>query len=133
MISKVTRRLNRKLVKNNITSENFINYWKGSREKTSSSFSGPPFGHWKAASFDQYIAFSHAKSIELVFRAGLPLNRWKVGLSVMLENIQEVTSADKLRAILLMDADFNFGNNLLFESRMVQTAGAAKVLPDDSF
>ena len=133
LIGTVTRRLNFKLVRHSITVDDFIEYWKGSREKTSSSYSGLHFGHWKAASWNKFTASIHAKSIELAFRAGLPLKRWKVGLSVMLEKIPGNTSVEKLRAILLMEADFNFGNKLLFGQRMVKAAEKAKVLPDDSF
>ena len=133
LIGTVTRRLNRKLVRHNITVDDFINYWKGSREKTSSSYSGLHFGHWKAASWNKFTASIYAKSIELAFRAGLPLKRWKIGLSVMLEKIPGNTSVEKLRAILLMEADFNFGNKLLFGQRMVKAAEDANALPHDSF
>ena len=133
LISKTTRRLKAKIISHKISVDDFINYWKGSREKTSSSFSGLHFGHWKAASHSRALASIHAKSIELAFRMGLPLKRWKVGLSVMLEKIPGITLVDKLRAILLMEADFNFGNKLLLGKRMVQAAEKLNFIPQDNF
>ena len=51
----------------------------------------------------------------------------------MLEKVPEVTLVDKLRAILLMEADFNFGNRLIFGNKMVESLEAKDVLPQDSF
>ena len=39
---------------------------------------------------------------------------------------------DKLRAILLMEADFNFSNKLLFGSRMLRHAESNHALPDEN-
>ena len=51
----------------------------------------------------------------------------------MLEKIPGATFMDKLRAILLMEADFNFGNRLIFGNKMVESLEAKGVLPHDSF
>jgi hypothetical protein len=51
---------------------------------------------------------------ELAVTGGSPFNRWQSGLSVMLEKQRGVYRVDKLRAILLMEADFNFYNGLMF-------------------
>jgi hypothetical protein len=45
---------------------------------------------------------------ELAITGGTPFERWQSGLSVMLEKKKGVIQVDKLRAILLMEADFNF-------------------------
>ena len=58
-----------------ISAEDFISYWNGRKEKTSSSFSGLHFGHWKAAAQSKNLSIIHAKSIELAFATGTPLDR----------------------------------------------------------
>ena len=44
-------------------------------------------------------------------------------MSVMLEKIAGVALVTKLREILLMEADFNFHNRLIFGDRMMKLAG----------
>ena len=43
-----------------VTREDYQKYWKPSKEKTSSSYSGLHFGHWKAASESDYLLEVHA-------------------------------------------------------------------------
>ena len=50
----------------------------------------------------------------------------------MLEKKPGVIRVDKLRAILLMEADFNFVNKLIFGSRMLRHAEARYDLPDEN-
>ena len=105
-----------------ITTEDYVAYWKGRREATASSFSGLHFGHYKAASASPFLSSIHAKSIELAFTRMSPIKRWCVGLSVMIEKIPGVIKVDKLRALLFMEADFNFANKLFFGKRMIHAA-----------
>jgi len=49
-----------------------------------------------------------SKKLTIISQTGLSPERWAWGLSVMLE--KGVTFLTKLRAILLMEADFNFHN-----------------------
>ena len=116
-----------------VSKEEFKQYWKGRKEKTSSSFSGLHFGHWKAAATSDDLSTIHAKTIELAFMTGTPLERWCIGLSVMLEKKPGVIEVDKLRAILLMEADFNFANHLYFGRRMKAAAEEHGVIPEDTF
>ena len=51
----------------------------------------------------------------------------------MLEKIPDINLVEKLRAILLMEAVFNFGNRLLFGSRIVNDMEKKHVLPQDIF
>ena len=109
-------------LKFSITTKDFIDYWKGRREATASSFSGLHFGHYKAASASPFLSSIHAKTIELAFTRMTPLQRWCVGLSVMIEKIPGCIKVDKLRALLFMEADFNFANKVYFGKRMIAAA-----------
>ena len=51
----------------------------------------------------------------------------------MLEKITGVALVNKLRAILLMEADFNFHNKLIFGKRMLEVARANDVIPGEQF
>ena len=47
----------------------------------------------------------------------------------MLEKVAGIALVNKLRAILLIEADFNFHNKLIFGKRMLNQAQAEGVLP----
>lgn len=49
----------------------------------------------------------------LPFKYGFSPDRWKQGIDVMLEKKKGVRQVNKLRAILLYEADFNQNNKLL--------------------
>ena len=93
--------------------EDFIHCWGGSREKTASSLSGRHFGHYKAASRSHQLSELHASFLHIVSLSGICLKRWAKGLTIMIEKMKGVIRVDKLRALLLMEADFNSLNKLL--------------------
>lgn len=109
-------------VSTSISRQDFVRYWRKAKENTSSSFSGLHFGHYKAATYSPMLSEVHALITETAFRAGYPLLRWRHGLQVILEKKPGVRLVTKLRAILLMEADFNFANKLLVGYRMMRGA-----------
>ena len=68
------------------------------------------FGHYKAAATSDKVSAFLAKKITVIARAGVPPTRWGNDLQVMLEKIASIALVNKLRAILLMEADWNFHN-----------------------
>jgi hypothetical protein len=44
----------------------------------------------------------------------LPTTQWRYGLQVMLDKVAGVALVNKLQAILLMEADFNYMNKWIF-------------------
>ena len=116
-----------------ITKNDFQAYWKRAREKTSSSFSGRHFGHYKAASTNDYISEVHACFVHIASETGIKIDRWTKGLTIMLEKSPGVIKVDKLRAILLMEADFNATNKLIFGSRMIKNIEDRQGFPDELY
>ena len=90
-----------------ITTEDFQNFWWRVDERTSSSYSGITFSHYKAAAHHDMLAAMHAAYLTACARKGIPLKRWGVGLTVLLEKIIGNNFVHKLRAICLLEADFN--------------------------
>ena len=101
-----------------ISPETFQHFWRRVKERTSSSLSGIYYGHYKAAALNNELSSFVAKQITLIARTGVPPERWSYGLTVMLEKVAGIALVNKLRAILLMEADFNFHNKLVFGSRI---------------
>jgi len=71
--------------------------------------------------------------LSLALRRGVGLDRWSRGLSVMLEKKFGVRLVSKLRAILLMEADFNAGNKVVYGERMLDNARKYKLMPEEIF
>ena len=69
------------------------------------------------------------RSINLAARHGAPLTRWKQGVTVLLEKVAGNIPIDKLRAICLLEADFNWWLKVVFAKRMTQRMKKTGMLP----
>jgi hypothetical protein len=92
----------------------FQNYWKKAKERTSLSISTLHFGHYKAVCKNDTLSEMHSVFVDIAVNSGFSPKRWQRGLTVMLEKKQGVILVNKLRAILLMEADFNYANKTIF-------------------
>ena len=115
-----------------ISRKDFQDYWKAMNERTSSSFSELHFGHYKTGARSDYISDVHAALSQLACTTGYLFERWQQGLTVMLEKKVGSIIVDKLRAILLMEADFNMVNKMMVGHRMIRKAEQHGTLPSDN-
>jgi hypothetical protein len=116
-----------------ITPEDFKQFWKRVKEFTSSSMSGIHYGHYKAASLDQFSTNLLTQQLTIIARSGVPPESWSVGLQVMLEKIAGVCLEDKLRAIQLYKADYNFYNQFAFGEKAMNAITDNRFLPEELF
>jgi hypothetical protein len=79
-----------------ITPEDFKRFWRKVREFTSSSMSGFPSGHYKAAIQDDLSTEILAQQLPVIARSRIPPENWSIGLQVMLEKIAGVCLVEKL-------------------------------------
>ena len=117
----------------NISKDDFQNYWKKQRENTSSSMSNLHFGHYKTVASSDLLSKIHAVTTQLPFKHGYSLRRWRNCLSCMLKKKQGITRVDKMRAILLLEADFNAGNKIIFEKRLMNHIYDHNLIPGEQF
>ena len=96
-----------------IKREDFQSCWMRARECMSLSLSGIHFGHYKATALDNDLSEIHALFLTIVVQTGYSLLRWQHGLTMLLEKVQGVQLVDKLRAILLLEANFNCINKMM--------------------
>jgi hypothetical protein len=116
-----------------ITPEQWKQYWKVISEETSSSKSGIHFGHYIVGSKSDIISHYHSACVLVILAHAIKLKRWSWGLSVMLEKTLGVTLVTKLRAILLMEGDFNATNKIVYGVRMLQNARNHNLMPEEIF
>jgi len=105
-----------------ITKEEWKQQWRGRRESTSSSELGLHFGHSIAGIASDHISSFHALKASLIIWRGVVLDQWARGLSVMLEKMFGCALITKLQSILLMEADFNATNKIIYGQQMLQQA-----------
>jgi len=116
-----------------ISREDFITYWHQAREHTSSSLSGTHFGHYKATASSLFLAEIHALMTQMPFMVAYMPRQWQAGLQVVLQKKAGVIHVDCLRAILLFEGNFNFGNKVLFSRRMTDSALQHSLIPAECF
>jgi hypothetical protein len=102
-------------------------------KETLSSESGIHFGHYIVGCKSDIIAHYHTAQVSVILAHAIQLERWSQGLSVMLEKTLGNMLVTKLRAILLMEADFNATNKIVYGSRMLNNAREYKQMPEEIF
>ncbi len=112
-VAKIRRQVPTDSVSICITPQQWQRYWKAVNKETSSSESGLHFGHYIVGCTSDIITTYHAR-VSVVIAHAIQLERWSRGLSVMLEKMLGVTLVTKLWAILLMEADFNATNKIIY-------------------
>jgi hypothetical protein len=117
----------------NITPDIYNYYWRGAKESTSSALLAVHFGHWRALIQSPHLVEFVCKQLNPIARCGIPPSRWSNGLQVLLEKVPGVSLVDKLRAILLMERDFNFFNKWIFGHETVNRLYDIDYIPQDQF
>jgi len=120
-------------VPSGISRDDFIRHWWRSREWTSSSYSGLHYGHYKASVDCPRIAEFHALITEMAFNHGYSLTRWQSSLQVLLEKKPGTIRISDLRALGLLEADFNSAMKILVGHRMVRQALHDNLIPSECY
>ncbi len=116
-----------------IAKEEWRHQWQGCRESTSSSESGLHFGHYIAGISSDHISYFHALKATLILHWGVVLDRWACSLSVMLEKMFGCALITKLWSILLMEADFNATNKIIYGHWMLHQVQKYKLIPEEIY
>jgi hypothetical protein len=132
-IAAIRRLIPKNTVSAVITPEQWSQYWMTVNEETSSSESGLHFGHYIVGGQSNIINHYHTARVSVTLAHAIVLEWWSRGLSVMLEKTLGVTLVTKLRAILLMEEDFNTTNKIIYGSRMINTARRHHLIPEEIF
>jgi hypothetical protein len=96
-----------------ITPEVWQQRWRKKCKDTSSSVSKLHFRHYIAGSHSPVISSLHTLKTSLSLYHGVHLTSWSWGLCIMLDKLAGMRLIMKLRAILLMEADFNAMNKIV--------------------
>ena len=116
-----------------VSVEDFQYFWRRADEFIQSSYSHIHFGHYKAIAHDRFLSSLQAAKLSLAARTGIPLDRWGAGLTVLIEKEFGNIYLEKMRAIVLLEADMNWLNKLVFAKRMMDRAYDQGLVPVDQF
>ncbi len=64
---------------------------------------------------------------------GVPLKRWGIGLTILLEKTKGNNHIHKMRAICLLEANFNFFNKTVYARQMMRYAQDKSQIPMECF
>ncbi len=112
-------------IKITLGAEDFKYYWRRIR--------GIHFGHYKTATYSETLTDFFARKIMMIARCGCPPERWGHGLQVPLEKIARVALVTKLRAILLMEGDFNYMNRWIFGKEAINKLYKMGYVPGNQY
>ena len=104
-----------------------------SKEKNSSSELGIHFGHYIAGVQYSIILRYHDIKTTIVLKLGFALDLWSRGLSVMLKKKPGITLIEKLRLILLMEADSNASYKEIFGNCMLNVVISYGFTPEEIY
>ena len=115
-----------------ISTDDIIEGWSKMRESTSSA-PGGHYGHYKTASVAARLPSDHedhtmvlaeiySKMMTLPLKHGFAPKRWCNCIDAILEKIPGKPIIEKLRIIMLYEADFNFVLKLIWGKRLVRNA-----------
>jgi hypothetical protein len=98
------------------TLEGFQSSWGKMKEKTSSRTLH--FGHFKTGVQNEDLLSLHYNMAELPFRTGYSPTRWQHATQLMILKKLGLIDVEKLRTLVLYEADFNHNNKFLGKSMM---------------
>ena len=104
----------------------------GVKERISSSPSKLHMGHCKSGILDLSINWFNTSLANIPFLSGYSPKRWQHGINVMIKKVKGDYRVDKLRTILLYEADFNMNNKYLGKE-MMKTAEQRKILAPEQY
>jgi hypothetical protein len=112
-----------------ITPAQWKQYWKVVNKGILLYESGLHFGHYIVGSKSNIISHYHAARVAVTLPHAVQVERWSRGLLVMLEKTLGLTLVTKLRAILLMEGNFNATNKIVYGVWMMRNAWGHHLIP----
>ena len=106
-----------------------LHWWCTSRERTESSRSLIFFSHYKAQSHSKPLTALQVKKLNLTLHISLPSEKWLQGILVLLEKKSGNIDIDKLRAIILFEADYNWVLKIIFSKKLMGRVIKMDLLP----
>ena len=116
-----------------VTETQYREAWSRVKEKKSSSHSGRHFGVYKAVTQDDQLLTIFTNAFNIPFVHGISYDRWSNFLDVMTFKEKGNIRVDKLRTLILGEADWNMGGRIHINRRMLQNAEKHDLIPEEHY
>jgi hypothetical protein len=110
--------------------ETFVQGWRKTKEQTASGRSRLHFGHFIAACKHNKLKHIEQRQAQFPLTTGYAPKRWQQGIEVMLLKQPNNFHVNKLRAILLFEADFNHNNKRIGRAMMQHAESNGWMAPE---
>ena len=101
-----------------LPTDEYIKGWKRKKEFTSAGKTGWTFSHSKTCALHQHTADFEAAMAHVPYITGYTPKEWRVGVDIMIYKKANLDRVDKLRTIVLKEADANFNDGRLGRDMM---------------
>jgi hypothetical protein len=101
-----------------LTTEDYIDGWKKKKEQTSAGKSGWTFSHSKTCALNTETANFEATMAHIPYVTGYAPKEWRTGVNIMIYKKANLDRVDKLRTIVLKEADSNFNDGKMGRDMM---------------
>jgi hypothetical protein len=101
-----------------ITTNEYVQGWGKKKENTSAGKSGWTFSHSKTCALNHQISNFESTMAHIPYVTGYAPREWKVGVNIMIYKKANLDRVDKLRTIVLKEADANFNDGKLGKDMM---------------
>ena len=101
-----------------LPTDDYIHGWKKKKEFTSAGKSGWTFSHSKTCALTKSTADFEATMSHIPYVTGYTPLEWQIGVDIMIYKKANLDRVDKLRTIVLKEADANFNDGRLGKQMM---------------
>ena len=101
-----------------LPTKDYITGWKKKKEFTSAGKTGWTFSHSKTCALNQQTADFEAAMAHIPYITGYTPSEWQAGVDIMIYKKINLDRVDKLRTIVLKEADANFNDGRLGKEMM---------------
>ena len=133
LLQRLSAHTNAPTVQTTVTLQEYKEAWRAVKEKRSSSMSGRHFGVYKAVTMDERLLPTFTHMFNIPFITGIPYNRWSGFLNVMTLKEDNNYDVNKLRSLILGEADWNMGGRVFVNRRMMCNAEKLNLIPKEHY
>ena len=116
-----------------VTQQEYKDAWRSVKKRKSSSMSGRHFGVYEAVTNDDRLLPVFTNLFNLPFITGTLYNRWSGFFNVMTMKEENNYNVDKLRSLILGEADWNMGGRIFVNRRMFRGAESHQLIPHEHY
>ena len=134
VLEHIKRPINLQEIEFKTTFDEFVEFIKGAKEKTSTSPSGRNYSHYKSLlqGNHRFLQVIHG-IIEMSIQRNIVLQRWKTTVTTLIEKDEHKPCIHRMRAIHIIEAEVQFVAKLFYVKKLMNTAEKNRLITDEQY